>query len=405
MTIITSVPNVVIDDAGITLPLASAILGGVQADINTAFGGGVSPGLTTPQGQLAQSLTAIISNGNDQIAEVVNLVDPDKSSGRWQDAIARIYFIDRNPAKGTVVSATCTGLVGTLIPAGSKAQDVNGYMYASVADATISVTGAVLIDFQGVTMGPIACPASALSRIYRQVTGWDKITNVSDGTIGSNVESRADFEYRRKMSVALNAVNSVQSIYGRVLAVAGVIDAYVIDNPKPVTVNTGSTAYPVAQNSLYAAITGGASADIAAAIWGKKSNGCNYNGNTSYSIQDMNYSVPRPAYVINWVTPTDTPTFFTIQIANNPALPANIVQLVKTAVQSAFNGTDGGQRARIASAIYAGRFYAGVSAVNTNVQILSILLGLTAPGASTSVTMGIDQRPTLTAANIVVALV
>ena len=405
MTITTSVPSVVIDATGIALPAESAILSGVVADINTAFGGGVNPGLTTPQGQLAQSLTAIIGNGNDRIAEVANLVDPDKASGRWQDAIGRIYFIDRNPAAGTVVSATCTGLIGTPIPAGSLAQDISGYMYISLADATISATGGVLVDFQCLTVGPIACPPTALSRIYRQVTGWDTITNVNAGTPGVLVESRADFEFRRKMSVAGNAVNSVQSIYARVLAVTGVIDAYVIDNPKGVTVNTGATNYPVVANSVYVAVTGGAAADIAAAIWGKKSNGCNYNGTTSYSIQDMNYSVPRPTYPVNWVTPTDTPIYFTVQIANNPALPANIVQLVQAAVLAAFNGTDGGQRARIASAIYAGRFYGGVSATNANVQILAILLGITAPGASTSVTMGIDQRPTLSAANITVTLV
>lgn len=405
MAITTSVPSVVIDGTGITLPDESAILAGVQADVNTAFGGGVNPGLSTPQGQLSQSVTAIIGDKNDQIAELVNIVDPDKAEGRWQDAIGRIYFIDRNPAAGTVVSATCTGLVGTVIPAGSLAQDVNGYLYASVADGTISATGTVLIDFQGVTVGPIACPPGALSRVYQQVTGWDTITNISAGTEGVLVESRADFEYRRKNSVAGNAVNSTRSVYAAVLAVDGVLDAYVIDNPKGATVNTGSTNYPVVAHSIYAAVAGGAAADIAAAIWSKKPNGCDYNGTTSAVVNDMDYSPPRPAYTVSWVTPTAVPIFFTIQIASNAALPSNIIQLVKDATTAAFNGTDGGQRARIASAIYAGRFYAGVSATNANVQILAILLGTTSPGASTSVLMGIDQRPTLDPANITVTLV
>ncbi|WP_017133246.1 baseplate J/gp47 family protein, partial [Pseudomonas agarici] len=376
-----------------------------KADINTAFGGGVNPGLSTPQGQLAQSLTAIVGEKNDRIAEVVNLVDPDKSSGRWQDAIARIYFIDRNPAAGTVVTGTCTGLVGTVIPAGSLAQDVNGYLYASVADGTISATGTALIDFQCVTVGPIACPPGALSRVYQQVTGWDTITNVSVGTEGVLVESRADFEFRRKNSVAGNAVNSTQSVYAAVLAVDGVLDAYVFDNPKGVTVNTGSTNYPVVAHSIYVAVAGGNATDIAMAIWSKKPNGCDYNGTTSAVINDMNYSPPRPAYTVTWVTPTAAPIFFTVEIANNAALPSNIIQMVRDAIVAAFNGADGGQRARIASSIYAGRFYAGVSAANSNVQILAILLGTTSPGTATSVLMGIDQRPTLDPANINVTLV
>lgn len=405
MAYTTSVPQLTLDSTGVTIPDETDVLAGVQADINTAFGGGVSSSLSSPQGQLAQSVTAIIGDKNDQIAEVVNNVDPDKADGRWQDAIARIYFIDRTPASGTVVTGTCTGLVGTVIPVGSMAQDVNGYLYASLAAATIPSTGSVQVDFQCQTTGPVACPVGALTRIYIQVTGWDTITNTTAGTEGVDVESRADFEYRRKLSVAANAVNSVQAVYAAVLDVDGVLDAYVIDNPKGTVVNTGSTSYPVAAHSIYVACSGGAAADIATAIWSKKSNGCDYNGNTSYVVQDANYDVPRPSYTVTWVTPTAVPIYFSIQVVNNPNMPSNIIPLIQAAMIDAFNGTDGGTRARIASAIYAGRFYASVAATNSNVQILSILLGTTSPGASTSVTMGIDQRPTLDASNITVTLV
>lgn len=405
MAITTSVPQLTIDASGIKIPDETAILAGVQADINAAFGGGVNPGLTTPQGQLAQTLTAIIGNKNDQVAEVLNLVDPDKSSGRWQDAVARIYFLDRVPASGTVVTGTLTALVGTVIRAGSVAQDTNGYLYRSLIAATISATGTALVDFQCQTTGPIACPVGALSRIYTAVTGWDSITNTTAGTLGVDVESRADFEYRRKQSVAANAVNSTQAVYAAVLGVDGVLDAYVIDNPKAITVNTGATNYPVAPHSIYVAVAGGLAGDIAAAIWRKKSNGCDYNGTTSAVVQDTNYLPPFPSYTVSWVTPIAVPIFFSIQIAKNSAMPANILSLIQAATINAFNGTDGGTRARIASAIYAGRFYASVAATNSNVQILSILLGTTAPGASTSVTMGIDQRPTLDVSNIIVTLV
>ena len=405
MTFKTSVPRLVFTDAGITIPDESAILAGVQADINTAFGGGVNPGLTTPQGQIAQSLTAIVGDNNDRIVEVANLVDPDKASGRWQDAIGRIYFIDRNPAAGTVVSATCSGLIAAVIPAGSLAQDLSGYIYASVIAATIGAGGSVQVDFQCQTVGPIACPSGQLTRIYQQVTGWDTVTNPAAGVEGVLLENRADFEQRRKQSVASNAVNSPQSVYGRVLAVARVLDAYVVDNPKSIVVNTGVTNYPVLAHSIYVAVSGGDAASIAAAIWNKKSGGCDYNGTTSYTVQDMNYSVPRPQYVVSWVTPTPTPIFFHVMIAANPNLPAAIVPLTKSAIVTAFNGADGGSRARIASSIYAGRYYSGVASISPNVQILSILLGNTAPGSSTSVLMGIDQRPTLTADNVFVEII
>lgn len=81
-----------------------------------------TPNLSAPQGQLASSTAAIVGAKNDDILEVVNGVDPDTSAGRFQDAIGRIYFIERHPALPTTVMATCLGLPGTSIPVGARAQ-------------------------------------------------------------------------------------------------------------------------------------------------------------------------------------------------------------------------------------------------------------------------------------------
>jgi len=114
---------------------------------------------------------------------------------------------------------------------------------------------------------------------------------------------------------------------------------------------------------------------------------------------------PYPTYTVKWETPASLPIYFAVSIANNSALPSNITTLVQTAIVNAFNGTDGGSRARIGSTIYAGRFYAGVAATDSNVEILSIYLGTAASPTGTSVDVGIDQRPTLDTANISVTLV
>ena len=62
----------------------------------------VNPALETPQGQLASSFTAITGNANDTFVSMANQFDPAFAAGRFQDAIGRIYFIDRNPAPPTV---------------------------------------------------------------------------------------------------------------------------------------------------------------------------------------------------------------------------------------------------------------------------------------------------------------
>ena len=83
----TSVPNITWTPEGVVLPTDAEILAGRQSDIDSAFGGAVNPSLSTPQGQIASSDTAIISDKNSAIAYIANQVDPLYAEGRFQDAI------------------------------------------------------------------------------------------------------------------------------------------------------------------------------------------------------------------------------------------------------------------------------------------------------------------------------
>ena len=399
----TNVPQITWVNGSPVLPAETDILAGVQADINAAFGGGVNPSLQTPQGQIAQSETAIIGEKNNEIAYIANQVNPSMASGIWQDAIGEIYFITRIPGAGTVVSCNCTGAVGTIIPAGSVAQDTSGYLYSSTATATIPSTGTVTIQFQNQTQGAIACAAGALNTIYTAIAGWNTITNPTAGTLGNLVESRAAFEARRSASVAGNSVNSLSSIYAAVTQVPNVIGCLVVDNPTGSTITYGSTNYSMAAHSITVSVAGGSASAIAQAIWSKKPPGTSYNGNTSYTVYDTTYSTP-PAYTVTWLTPTSTSIYFAVQIKNSALLPSNIIQLVQAAVIQSFNGQDGGTAVTIGSTSYSGRYYANINAINPNVNVIEVYLGASASPSTLSVSLGIDQVPTLTASNIAVTL-
>lgn len=406
VTVSTAVPSVTFSATGIAVPDEIDILNGRLTDLDTAMGGGMSKSLTTPQGQIAMSDTAIIGDKNDNLAWLVNQINPDFAEGRMQDAIGQIYFIDRIAAIGTTVTATCTGLVGTVIPANSIAQDASGYLYYSLADAVIPSSGSVNVVFQNQATGPIACPIGALNTIYRAIQGWSGITNAAAGVLGNEVESRANFEYRRKQSVAGNSNNQLGAVYANVLAVSGVTDAYVTQNNTSLTVTKGFTNVSLEPHSLYVCVYGGTSADIAKAIWQKLPPGPPMVGNTTYTVvDDVNYVQPYPEYDIKWQTPSAVSVYFKVELADNNALPGNIATLVQSAIISAFNGEDGGTRARIGSTIYAGRYYAGVQAIDSdNVDIFSITISRDGTTYQTSASFGIDEVPTLDASNISVTL-
>ncbi len=401
----TNVPPVVFTPTGLEVPQESAVLAGVLADFQDAFGGTLNEGLETPQGQLASSLAAIVADANAKMAQLVNQVNPDTADGFMQDAIARIYFLDRTPGVPTAVQCLCIGSPGVIIPVGAQAQDTSGNLYVCTQAGVIPVGGNITLQFANIVNGPIACPADTLNRIYQAIPGWDTINNPLPGVIGRDVENRQDFEYRRAQSVAVNARGSLQSIYASVFEVPDVLDVYVAENTTNAVVNEGSTNYPLAPHSLYVAAVGGEAQAIAEAIWRKKDVGCDYNGNTTVTVEDPSgYSIPLPTYEVKFEIPSALPIQFAVEIADSDDLPDNITALVKAAIIATFNGTDGGTRVRIGSLLLASKFYPGIIHIGPEVSLLSIMLGSATP-TLTQQQIGIDQAPTVDEADIDVTLV
>lgn len=401
----TAVPSVEFTPTGLVVPQEADVLAGVQSDYNAAFGGGLNPALNTPQGQLATSTTAVIASANDTFAEFVNQVDPDTNDGFMQDAIARIYFLDRSPGAPTAVQCNCVGALGTVIPVGALARDTSGNSYVCTQAGTISVSGTVSLPFANVALGPIPCPSDSVTIIYQAISGWDSIDNPLPGVLGQNVETAAEFRVRRQQSVALNAHGSLPSIYAAVFDLPDVIDVYATENTSDNTVSFGSTNYPLLPHSLYVAVVGGDADAIANAIWTKKDVGANYNGNTSVTVTDPSgYSPPLPTYVVKFEIPPSLPIKFAVQIAASPSLPANIVALVQQAIITSFNGLDGSTRVRIGSLLLASKFYGPIQLIGPEVSTLSILLGSVTP-ILVSQLIGIDQAPTVQASDISVTLV
>lgn len=400
----TNVPAVKFTPEGLVVPQESAVLAGVQADYNEAFGGNLNPGLATPQGQLASSTTAVIADNNGRWAWLLNQLDPDFAEGFMQDAIGRIYFLDRSPGAPTAVQCVCMGAFGTVIPVGAEAQDTSGNRYICTQAGTIPVSGTITLSFANIVDGPIPCPADTLTIIYRSIPGWDSINNPTDGIPGRLVENRAEFEFRRRNSVALNAHGSKEAIYANVFDVEDVIDVFVTENVTDDPLPYGATNYPLLPHSVFVSVVGGAAQAIGQAIHVKKDLGCNMNGNTTVTVYDNSYTPPVP-YPITFLRPTALPILFEVQLKQSPQLPSNISDLVKAAIIASFNGADGSARVRIGDTILASKFYGPVSAIGPGILILSIKISLAGPPNLDSIATGVDQAPTVSDGDITVTIV
>lgn len=343
----TNVPSISWLPSGPVVPSAPAILAGRQLDFNTAFGttfawlDNSGKPATTPQAQLASSEAAIISNVYQLIGYYAAQVDPAYAVGRMQDAIARIYFLARNPALPTVLQVTCLGGAGVVIPDNSNPvispatiQDTAGNLYICTTGGTIPGGGSITLPFSCTVPGPTAVPASNGVSIYQAIPGWDSAT-VASGVVGVATESRAAFEGRRQNTVAANSQGPVGAIVGAVAKVPGVLDYFAQDNPTNSPVTIGGVS--IAANSMYVCVAGGTTSAIASAILSKKPPGCSMTGTTTVTAFDSNplYSAPIP-YSISFTIAAPLRFLFNVLLVNSPNIPTNATTLVQAAVIAAF---------------------------------------------------------------------
>ncbi len=372
----TNVPPIVFSPSGIVIPSTAAVLAGVQADLNAAFGGNLNfTNSSTPQAQLAASTAAIVSNVYAEFLFLANMFDPAFAFGRYQDALGRLYDLSRQGAEPTAVVCNVSG-AGVTIPVGSLAIDTGGNLYRATEAVTISAGGGTVSQtFAAVVPGPLVCPASTLNQIYQAIPGWDTITNPADGVVGNDTETRAQFEAQRQATLQANAHSTLAAVRGAILEVAGVLDAYTAENNTGGPITLGGVT--LVAHSFYAAVVGGLALDVATAIFDKLPPGPAMVGNTTVTVTDTSppYTSPFPTYSITFEIPSALPVLFSVQIANGSDVPSDAATQIQNAIISAFAGGDGGPRAQIGSTIYASRFITPVAALGTWVRIVSLQVG------------------------------
>lgn len=406
----TSVPMPTFSDAGVLLPDDADVLAGVIADKNAAFGNALTffdaNGKflqSRPMAQICVTETAVLSAAFSLMAYIANNFDPAVASGRMQDAIAAIYFLTRKPASYTTVAATCVGAVSTLIPAGARAKDTSGNIYATQDAAAIGASGTVDVTFVCQSSGPVPCPAGTLTQIYQIIPGWDSVSNASDGIPGADIESRADFEARRQASVSINAYASTNSIQAATKAIAGVIDAYVSENATSADQTVGGVIVPA--HGICVSVAGGADDDVAIAIKSKTAPGTPMGGNTSVSIPDTFSLYNNGPDVIHFQRAVATPIYVKVTLSASSNIPTTALASVQTAAIAAFFGTglNTTSMERINSIVYASQFYADIRALGDWADVVNVKVSLDGSTWSDTVSVNQAQIATLVAGDISLA--
>lgn len=395
----------VISSDGIQMPDSAAVLAQVQAYWLAALGDALNVNPATPQGQLMASAAAAIQDKNSQLLTLAQNFNPRTADGQFQDALAQIYFLTRQPARSTVVQVLCTGLAGTVIPgtdtstSPAQVQTVDGDLLTCQQTGTIGTDGTVTLQFAANETGPIVIGAEAVDSIVQAIPGWDTASNPTAGVTGQDVESRAAFEARRYASVALNARSVAAAVYAEVGQLSGVIDLVVRQNRGDTAIEIDGVT--LAPHSIFVSVVGGENDDIAQAIYGSLSAGCDYNGNTSVVVTDP---VTGAQETVTFTRPTDLPISVQVTIRQNSTTPGNIAELIQAAVVANFNGESAtagscglnSTRVSMGSDLYASRFYAPIILAGVTELVSVQLAAGEAPLTwADYVHIPIDQAPTI----------
>ena len=420
----TNVPPVVYTSAGFVAPAETDILAGVQADIQAAFAPGLPAGYVlnfttndgsntnpTPQGELAESQTAIIAAVDELLILYSNLIDPAFSYGRMQDAIGRIAYVSRNQGNATIATVNCIGIgnanpsLATMIPAGATIQDANGVLCTTLSGGSIPASGNVNLPFQANIPGPVVLAAPI--EIMSSIPGWNKVTLVSqiEGTL---TETSQAFEKKRSQSTSKNAAGAVANIVGAVLSVPGVVDCRGMSNPSNASQTILPSGQPIGitmeQNSIYIVVVGGTAQAIAQAIFSRWMPGAPLMGSQSVVVTDTGsaLALPYPTYTMNFDYATQLKFVINVSVSNIN-IPAGAVSLIQNAVASAFTGEDVvgyntrgapiyGPSAKVGGLYLASRLYPTVTQVLwPGASLLSITINSTNDTAAVSLAGYIDN--------------
>ena len=360
----------------------------------------------TPQGQIIDSQVATVNQKDSEVLYLAQQFDPRTAEGRFQNALAEIYFIKRKPAINSYAMCTINGRAGTQIDAGALIEsEIDGTQWSLDQNVTIPANETITAKFTCLTDGAISASSGTLTKIVTTVTGWDTVTNAT-AIVGSLEESQSAFEQRRKDSVSLNARSTVNAVYANVAQCDGVIAVYAVDNKKNISETIDN--YTLTPHSIFVSVIGGENEDIAKAIYNNLSAGCDYNGNTSVDITNE-YS--GAVETVKFYRPDVFNIYVKVQIQNSASLQNDYENIVKQAVYNNFYGLDSTKinnepllRLKMNDDLYSSRFTPSI--LNAGItNVLTVQLSLDGSEWVNNIHIPITANPTLDLNNIIIEVI
>lgn len=387
-------------DTGVIVPDMSQTLSEVAAEFRAVFGQSLSVDPSTPQGMLITRIAEMRDSVARNNCDVANQINPNVAGGVFLDALVGLHFGQRRAASRSTVTATVTGTNGTIIPKGSVAKTTIGARFETMYAVTIS--GSTSVQMQAIETGPVGADAGTLTKIETAISGWSTVTNPLAATLGGDVESDAQLRSRRLDMLGTQSTSTIAAIRSRLSAqVGGLISHAVVDNP---TLSAKTIkGVSIAAKSIAVFTAGGASADIARAIYNTTPAGVPTVGATTVNVADTvvsGYSTP-----IKYTDAATAPVLVKVTVDTSPLdlqtiIPELVVDYANGEGATPRNFVIGGDVLPFEIASY-------INSREPSINIRNVEITKASPvsWSNSPITIDLNQIPTIQLSSVTVVLV
>jgi len=284
---------------------------------------------STPDGLKLAHDAELFSQMDEVALAAYNSKNPNAARGVELNIIGSITGAFRREGTPSTVTLTLTGTPTTIVPSGSLVESVvDKTQWATNTDIVIQSSGSVNVGATCTTIGAIPASIGTITRIVNTVAGWQGVTNTTIATVGTDEERDSEFRIRRANTVSRPGNNQVDSMRAALWSLTDVTAVRILENDTNTTDSDGVPA-----KSIAVLVQGGDSADIANAMYLKKSPGVGLHGMGTVINWVVNSpQFPANSYTMTFGRPLAVDINVEVTIGNGAALPANAPELIAQAI-------------------------------------------------------------------------
>jgi len=303
-------------------------LADIKTDIETAlkavFGENID---LEPQSVFGQFVGLMAEGFADQWESQENVYNsqyPDTASDNQLSNVVKLNGLTRLAATKATVTATLSGISGTLVPLGSEMSTSDtGTVFVTLAGATIGGGGTIDVETESKEAGFFEAAAGTLTIIDTPVYGWTGVTNASDAIAGRAEETDTALRLRQSESTEQAGQNSADALSAQLKNLSGVVDALVFENKTNVV-----DALGIPPHEFECFVKGGTGTEIADTIWINTPVGIQSHGDILVVVEDAQGFDQNVYYSV----PSDVNIYVKADITVDSSFPASGSDDIKSSV-------------------------------------------------------------------------